>query len=409
MVFKHSNSAEIRGLRKASCLVTALFITLAVFTQADAGRDYDSIQHFKMISNVEYTGQAQFRNQSESMFTVRKDVLPDGQVQYTLSTQKADFTHSSMDAGRLSLPGEISFVIDRETSRLSGGGPDMAFSNRVNNACVASLKKVGRENIGQTWEQSFELSRIDKKLPDELKFKLKAIQVRSDLQGDMIAVRAVSEPFSFQIPKDNGEMASVKCRAGAVYLFDNDIEDIYMSISVFDAKTNVSGFDEKVRNEVATYKTDADGVPVDLTGLSKEFEKFAKKVGLKDKGLEVKEKTTLPYWAQSKALYVAEVANICASTACEGAINPVATVFVPVSQVVKHQGVRPPNIAKGMPVSKALASAVPGIGAMKIALGPTIFGLGLTEAAIGGGIAGGTVAIAAHNSDDSSNDRSPGE
>ncbi len=406
MIFEDCKFPEILKLRRASFLVMVLCLTLSIFTQANAGEEEGKIQHFKMLSNVEYTGKGQFRNQAEGLFTVSESPLSDEQVLYSLSAKSVDLAGESIDSGGLSLPKEFSFVINRKTGDLSGGDPDLAFLARLNNVCVNSLKKITQENVGQTWQQSFNLSSVDKMLPGELKLTLQAIQLESDLHGELIAVRALSEPFDFSIPKENGELSSVKCSTGAVYLFDKEIEEIYMSISVFKATTKVNGFKEDLRNEVATYKTDAEGNPVDLSGLSKDFEKFVRKLGLNKNGLKVKEEAILPYWAQSQGLYVAQVSNVCAATACEGAINPVATVFVPTSQIVKRQGQGPPKTIDAISVSKTLARDIPGIASMKIAVAPAFMGVGLGTAAA---VAGGTVAIAAGSSSNSSSSRSPSQ
>ncbi len=406
MVFGNSKFPEILRLRRFSFPVMVLCITLAISAQVIADEGDGKVKHFKMISNVEYSGKGQFRNQEEMIFTVSESPLSDQQVLYSLSAKSVDLAGKSLGAGRLSVPKEFSFIIDKRTRGLSTDESDVAFLAKINNACVDSLKKITRENIGQTWQQSFNLSGVDKVLPGELKMTLKAIQLKSDLLGELIAVKAVSEPFNFSIIESDGDKGSVRCSTGAVYLFDTEIEEIYMSISIFNAVTKINGFKENLRNEVATYKTDAKGNPVDLSGLGRDFGKFTKDLGLKEKGLEVKEKTVLPYWAQSQGLYVAQVANVCTATACEGAANPVATVFMPTSQVVKRQGLGSPKTVDAMSVSKVLARDVPGVASMKIAVAPTFMGIGLVE---GAAIAGGTVAIAAGSSSSSSSSRSPSQ
>ncbi len=159
-----------------------------------------------------------------------------------------------------------------------------------------------------------------------------------------------------------------------------------------------------MRHEVATYRTDSAGASVDLSGLGREFEKFVRKVGLSRKGVKVVKESPLPQWAQSEGLAAAQVANICAAMACEGAPNPVITVCIPAARTVGAQSLgQIPSIgtfATAETVAGSLGKSVVGIGTMKIAAAPAVLGMGLgtaTTVAAGGAVAGG-LAIAEHNS-----------
>jgi hypothetical protein len=271
-----------------------------------------------MISTVEYVGQGQFRNQVEELFTVKGKSLSNDKVQYFISAKD--------------LFNELSFVVDRGAKQLSQVCESSAFWAQVNNDCVKSLKKVTKANIGKTWKQGFNLSSVGDSFPAEVKFTLTAIQVENEGVGKMIAVRALSEPFFVKFPQ-----GTAKSRINTVYLFDTGIEDIFLSVSVFETTTTMNGFQETMLHEVATCKTDATGKPVDLKGLSKEFEKFVEKVGL-TKDLKIVKATTLPEWARTTGLQAAQAANICSSLACEGALNPVATISMPTVRVIELQG-----------------------------------------------------------------------
>jgi len=118
--------------------------------------------------------------------------------------------------------------------------------------------------------------------------------------NDMIAVRALSEPFIVKAAKEEGTgVGGLRSRINAVYLFDPEIDDVYLSISAFEATTNINGFKETLRHEVATYKTDAAGASVAMTALGKKFEKLARKMGLTKKSLKVVKESPLPQWARS--------------------------------------------------------------------------------------------------------------
>ncbi|MCX5636905.1 MAG: hypothetical protein NTX52_04325 [Planctomycetota bacterium] len=277
----------------------------------------ESVQYYKMISTVEYVGQGQFRNQVEELFTVKEKPLSGDKVQYFISAKD--------------LFNELSFVVDRGAQQLSQVCESSAFWAQVNNDCVKSLKKVTSANIGKTWKQAFNLSSVGDSFPAELTFTLTAMQVENAGLGKVVAVRALSEPFFVKFPQ--GTAAS---RVNTVYLFDPAMENIFLSVSVFETTTTMSGFQETLLHEVATCKTDATGKPVVLKGLGKEFEKFVEKVGL-TKGLKVVKATTLPQWAQTTGLQVAQAANICSALSCEGALNPVATISMPTAKVVELQ------------------------------------------------------------------------
>jgi len=300
---------------------------LLVFGTTSLAGPAESIEHYKMISTVEYAGKGQFRNQVVTIFTVRERPMPGTKVMYSFTAKDPNLTPTQTAS-----PMAFSFVIDRKTRRVSDAAKDLVFWAKVNNESVKSLNKVTKDNIGKTWKQSVDLSSLDETLFDELNFTLTAIPARTNLFGEMIAVRALSEPFVIKISK-----GFVRCKINTVYLFGPNMEEIYLSISVFEAATDVNGFNETLRHEVATYKTDPAGVPVDLSDVGKDFERLVAKVGLSKTSLEIKEESRLPQWARSEGLRAAEVATICSAAVCEGAPNPVATISIPTARVLQFQ------------------------------------------------------------------------
>jgi len=193
----------------------------------------------------------------------------------------------------------------------------LVFWAKVNNESVKSLKKVTSDDVTQTWTQSVDLSSLQNPPFDELNFTSTSIRVTTRAFGEMIAVAALSEPFSVKAGRD-----SVSSTVNTVYLFNPQIEDVYMSISVFEAATEARGFKETLRHEVATYKTDPAGVPVDLSDVGRDFARLVAKVGLSESGLEVIRESPLPRWARSEGLSAAQVAHICSATVCEGTLRP---------------------------------------------------------------------------------------
>jgi hypothetical protein len=382
-------------------LIIILSLVLLLFGAIASASESEDVQHYKMLSAIEYTGKGQFSNQSETFFTVTKEPLAGSSVKYIISTDNAA-SEQGTEAG------SISFVVDKKNGRISETGADLSLLERVNNHCIRFLKQRVEKNIGKTWKQTFTLSSVDAKLPRTLKLTMTAIGLETKLFGNMVAVRGLSEPFSFEVGKEGAHKGLVKGRINAMYLFDKDIENVYISVAVFEAETNINGFDEKLRHEIATYKTDAAGQSVDLSGLGQEFEKLVGKVGLATRNVKIEKESRLPQWIQNEGLYVAQVSNMCAAMACESAVNPVAAMYLPAARVIAQHslGTLPAAVAPAGTIGSLLTQSVPGIGGMKIAIAPAFLGVGVgTAGAVAGG-AVGTVAVA--GGFDSSNDnRSP--
>ena len=337
----------------------------------------ESVHRYKMVSTVEYSGEGQFRNQAETFYTVAKEALQNDKIRYSIATDDPN-----VDAQQKYPALVFSFVVDKNTQNVSAVEKDMSFWAKVHNESVKSLRRVSREYVGKTWKQSIDMSALNDVLPDELRFTLTAISLNTNAAGEMIAVRAMSEPFFVKIAK-----GSFRTKINTVYLFDSQIEDIYLNISVFEAATDVRGFNETLRHEVATYKTDVHGVPVDLSDVGQDFERLVAKVGLKRSGLEVVRESKLPKWAYTKGLRAAQISNICSAAVCEGALNPVTEVSMANAQILELQR---ENAIRGIPLFERLVSG---------------FGWNIpTAGIIGGAIAGG---IALSDDDDSDNVASP--
>jgi hypothetical protein len=307
--------------------VCLLSVALPAFGAASMAAQAQGLQYYKMISTIEYAGKGQFRNQVVNTYSMNRKILPDGNVQYSFVVKDPN-----ADSLQPSSPLMFSFVIDTETRHVSHSTEDLAFWAVVHNESVRSLKKVTKDNIGQTWEQAVDLSSLGESPFERLSFSLTAIQVQTRVLGELIAVRALSEPFFIKAGRH-----SLKSKINSIYLFDPSIENIYMSISVFEAVRDVKGSEETLRHEVATYRTNAASVPVNLSDIGRDFARLVAEVGLSKSGLEVIEGSRLPKWALSQGLSAAQVANICSAAVCEGALNPVTAVSMPAVTVVESQ------------------------------------------------------------------------
>jgi len=374
-------------VRTALLVLGVGIILLSPLGRAAPARENESLQQYKMLSSVEYSGKTQFSHQVESLFNVRKQVLPDNKVKYVISSDNFDLVGDT--AGQPS-SNELSFVIDKNTGFLSDASRDLGLLEEINNQCVGSLKKITKQNIGKTWKHSFGLSSLSHVIPGDLRLTLTAIRLETKLFGELIAVRALSEPFIVKAMNAKGGEGSIKSRINAVYVFDSNVENVYLSISVFEAQTSMNGTAETLRHEIATYKTNAAGVSVDLSGLGETFEGFVRKVGLSKKGVTVTKKGPLPQWTKVEGLSVAQVSNICAATACEGAPNPVATISIPAARTVAMQTFGTvASVGTVGTISTALATRLTGLGGAKIAIAPAMMGIGAgpTAAVVGGGAA----------------------
>ncbi len=399
---KEHNMNHVNWVSRCFCLLVMLGLLLSFFGREATASETESQQYYKMVSTVEYSGKGQFRNAVETLLSVQKELLPDNKVKYSLSAKDYDLGGSGAAS-----PGLISFVVDPTTKQISDADKDLVLFEKVTNECVNALKVSPQQNIGKTWSQSFSLPFLGKSFPKELKFTLTAIKIKNKELGEMVAVRALSEPFPVKTMRADGKSGTIDSRINSVYLFDSQISEVYLSASVFAASTNISGLKEQLRHEIATYETDSNGKPLITGKLGSDFEKLIQKIGLTSKGLAIKKKASLPSWACFEGLRTSQVSSICAATACEGASNPVASIYMPAIRTISMQssGVLASTGAIGT-VGSSLANSLPAVSGMKIAAAPAFAGAGLgtTGTVAAAAAAGGGIAVA-NDSDD--NHRSP--
>lgn len=321
---KRSYSVRVMWLITSLC-VALLPMMGGVARAADCG----GAQQYMMQSVLEYSGKTQFCNRAETVFTAGRQLLSDGKARYVVSAGDVAGIGDSVPASMK----ELSFVIDRKTQHLSGTDKGLALMEKVTNQCAASLEQVTRNSVGKTWKQGFDLSTIDDSLPRDLRFTLTAMPIETQAHGELIAVRALSEPFSMQITG-----GSALCRMNCVYVFCSAFEDIFFSASVFSAMTSCNGYGETLKHTVITWKVDGSGRPAKLEelGANENFARLVSKLGV-TKHVEVVKAAALPQWARSEGVRTAQVANLCASISCEGALNPVATIYLPAASTVGLQ------------------------------------------------------------------------
>jgi len=323
------------------CLVLGLLLGIAGTVRAV---DCESVQQYKMQSVLEYSGKTQFCNKAETIFTARKHLLSNGKSRYVLS---ADDISGIGDRVPSSLK-ELSFVIDRKTQELSGADKKLTLLEKVTNQCAASLKQVNKNNVGKTWKQAFDLSSIGSSVPDQMRFTLTAIPIQTESHGELIAVRAMSEPFFVDITG-----GAARCKMNCAYVFCSDFEEIFMSVSVFGAATTCNGYAEGLKHTVTTWKVDSSGQPAkfDELGENRDFKRLVDRLGV-TRNVKIAKAAPLPKWARSEGVRTAQVANLCGSLSCEGALNPVATIYLPVASTVGLQ-----SVGESLTMAKVLAGA----------------------------------------------------
>jgi len=386
--------------KQGLCLAMSLSMTLlAMFGGPSLASQSETVHHYKLLSTLEYGGQSQFSSEFETLWKVSKLASSDGKVQFCLSARDQDIAENKPSTGEKISLKELSFVIDSKTQHLSATSRELAFLEKVSNQCVMTLKKVANQNVGKTWKQGFDLSSLDDSLPGQLRFTLTAVPVKTEAFGELIAVRALSEPFLVKIAKREAGVGLLQCRINCVYVFDPEFEDVHLTVSVFRATTNVNGFNEILQHTVATRKADAEGKLIDLSelGKDKDFEKLTSKVGVTS-NVAVVEGGPLPQWAKVDGVRAAQVANICAAASCEGALNPVAMVFLPAARTVQMQSL-------SEPITTSAQLAASGGGGLENMF--DWFGWNWQTAAWGAGITFGTLGAAGAFDEEHTEYRSP--
>ncbi|MBN1788643.1 MAG: hypothetical protein JW806_09660 [Sedimentisphaerales bacterium] len=306
-------------------------------------------EYFKLVSTVEYMAkrgseEKRYRHQLEPWFIV------------TSAPQNPDQTHYNLITTDFQLRDPSSYELYRGIDEINYGligkryisnvDDDLLHLRTMNNECVKVLADESPKEVGDTWTCRFNLGLFNHySLPDELRFTVTSITVPTDELGDLVAVRAISDPFMVKALRQIEGYGYVKCKIAAVYLFDpyvyeTDAEDIYVSAMVFLASTNMDSMDQQYRYEFGTYKTEPNTAPVDMEGLGFELEDFVREIELIPEPMEVDPNETagLPSWAQSEVANAAQIASACAAVACEqNVVNPVASIYLAAARTYQLQ------------------------------------------------------------------------
>ncbi|MDD5459551.1 MAG: hypothetical protein PHF37_09190 [Phycisphaerae bacterium] len=323
-----------------------------------------------MTSTIEYIGKGQFRNQLDSFYVVKKECNGNKET-FQISQRQSGSSDKSWKFE------PMKFMVDKSTQKVYGSDNEFLRWEQINNSCASFLEKIDPDQvIDKTWKQTVPLGKSDKCLGDNLTFTVTAMRLENTKMGNLVAVRALSEPAVSNESADN-----TISKVNAVYVFDADVENVVFSVTVFESTTNMNGLREVLRNEITTYLTTPSGKPVDLSELGNEFTNFVSQVSLTDKKLEVKEPCEFSNWARNIAFNAAQTANICASIVCEGAVNPVSAVSLPAARALEAQK----NSDKGL-----LAASQDGNAFQQL---KSNWGWNLPTVGVIGGVVGGGIAI----------------
>jgi hypothetical protein len=306
-----------------------------------------NIDYFHLISTVEYTAKQdkekrQYRHQMESCFAVTSWPTSARQKHYRVSTDqlkmKNDYVYKEYK--------DISQInYDLTDQRyMTAVDTDLQYLKKMNNQCIDTLKDKDIKGPNKTWTCRFNLGIFNHySLPDELKFTVSSIKVPTKKLGDLVAVRAISDPFMVKVVGQVENYGYVKCQVASVYLFnpyvlDRNGEDLYVSTTAFVASTKMDDMTQEYRYEFGTYKTDVNGTPVDINGLDYVFEGFVKKIKLTPQPIEVNKPTGMPFWAKSEIVNAAQLASTCSAVACEQTIvNPVSSIYLAAARIYQLQ------------------------------------------------------------------------
>jgi len=109
MIMALSNTSRTKCLPspRYSHLLVAMG-ALLLMGSIGLAEDLQSTHRYKMVSSVEYAGKGQFRNHVETLFTVKKQPLPDNKVQYSLSLDDRDPNVAVSSSSTT-----LSFILDR--------------------------------------------------------------------------------------------------------------------------------------------------------------------------------------------------------------------------------------------------------------------------------------------------------
>jgi len=303
--------------------------------------------YFKLISTVEYTAQRgneskQYRHQAEPWFAVTTIPRTNEQRHYHLITDDLRFQSQYLEQKHEDA-GEINYDLT-EKRLMTDVDSDLLALQKMNNECIKTIGGKAPKEVGKTWTCRFNLGIFNHySLPNELKFTVTSVKIPTDKLGDLVAVRAISDPFLVKAAAQIEGYGFVKCKIACVYLFDPYVyetgeEDVYASAMVFLAATKMDGTTQQYRYEFGTYKTDADAKAIDMNGLGLELEDFVREIQLTLQSIEVKNSCCPPQWIRSEIANAAQLASACAAVACEqNIVNPVASIYLTAARVYQLQ------------------------------------------------------------------------
>jgi hypothetical protein len=217
--------------------------------------------YFHLISTVEYTAKEdkekkQYRHQAEACFAVTSWQTSAAQKHYRISTDQLKLKNGYVYKEYKDIS-QINYDLT-EQRYMTAVDDDLQHLKIMNNECVDTLKDKDIKGTGKTWTCRFDLRKFEHySLPAELKFTVSSIKVPTKKLGDLVAVRAISDPFMVKAVGQVEDYGYVKCQVASVYLFnpyvlDRNGEDLYVSATAFVATTKMDDVSQEYRYEFGT-------------------------------------------------------------------------------------------------------------------------------------------------------------
>jgi hypothetical protein len=196
------------------------------------------VDYFHLVSTVEYTAKQgnekrQYRHQMEPWFAVTSWQTSNKQKHYRISTDGLKMKNGYVYKEYNNIS-QINYDLT-DQRYITAVDNDLQHLKKMNNQCIDTLKDKDIKGPNKTWTCRFNLSIFNHySLPDELKFTVSSIKVPTKKLGDLVAVRAISDPFMVKVVGQIENYGYVKCQVASVYLFnpyvlDRNGEDLYVS------------------------------------------------------------------------------------------------------------------------------------------------------------------------------------
>ena len=275
---------------------------------------------YEVLNTVQYRGESgRFSSQAAGTLAVQKEALRTGNVAYTYAFTADVSGHEEKANGELRFP-PVTVVRDPRTERFVGGHPVMKQMGFVANLALDQVEGKLRAGAGsQTRSFSFA---VPSAFPGEVTYQVRARRETLDA-GASIAALAVSEPFMYAAPGEDGRISA---RHRVLCVLDAAMDEVLYQCSSFTATASTRTSKGTLRIESLMVRTE-DGEAVALDRLDKDFSEDFRSLDLAEEPVDLRSETALPTWAMH-SVAVRDAAGLVAAAAIEGKPNFAITATV---------------------------------------------------------------------------------